>query len=1111
MKIKLLVLTAAVLLVANVSGNSIYDSSNGLFKIYAGGLNTDVSKDIGNAMFLELDFNELARINEAKASSFTLTLPGSENSPVTFDMHSAKILTDKFSVVNEKKEKITYTPGLYYQGTVAGINHSLAAFSMFDNSVMAVFSYHGENYVLGVWNDKSNVLKNIYILYKDSEIKFARDFKCGSDNLPQNKSHGSINTGDQLLSNQCIKIYFECDYQMFVDKGNAVNVTNYVTAVFNVVQSLFNTEAVNTEISEIFVWTTIDPYVSNATSTDYLNDFQATRTVFNGNLAHLLSTRNINVGGIAYLDVICSSTSNYAFSNIENTFNAYPTYSNTVLIVTHELGHNFGSEHTHWCLWPGGPIDNCVPVDDGPCTPGPSPGTNGGTIMSYCHLSVGTSLSNGFGPLPGNQIRLRYNAATCLTACDSPPEAHFSATPLFSCTAPLTVAFTDNSIGSTTSWAWDIDNNGTTDYTTKNPSHTYSANGTYTVRLIATNANGSDTIVKTNYINVGSVVPSVATSIITGSDSICGGTSVTFAAVPTNGGSNPSYEWYINGITAGDTDSIFTSTTLANNDVITCKIISASPCANPALATSAGIAMEVVTSVTPTISIAVGSGSATVCVGTPVTFNATSVSGGSNPVYQWKLNNVNTGANNTAYTLSNPANGDVVSCALTSNAVCPSPATVSSSTVTLTVNPMVVPTVSIALTSGTNPTCSGTPVTFTASATNGGATPVFQWKKNGFNTIIGSSYTPLSPLNGDVITCTLTSNAACLSANGPTSAGITISLISATLPTATVAITSGTNPSCSGNSATFTATAANAGTTPAYLWFVNGSAVLGAQSATYTPISLADGAVISCKVTSSAVCPDVANSNGITISVPPIATINFLPDINVCGGTIPTTVFASNPAGADFTWSNSNTAIGIAASGIGNIPAFLAGNITAAPVSGTITVLPSMSGCPGTPSDFTITIDPTAVITQNGIALTCSSANTYQWYRNGQPVAGATGQTLTATQNGSYSVIINSGNCPSQSVNVNSVSITELESLYEFMIYPNPNEGKFYISFEVPQQNNYTLKLVNALGELIYEETLTSYIGKYSKEMNLANYGKGLYLVSLTSADQQIIKKIIVY
>src|SRR3954467_11954153 len=63
---------------------------------------------------------------------------------------------------------------------------------------------------------------------------------------------------------------------------------------------------------------------------------------------------------------------------------------------------------------------------------------------------------------------------------------------------PLNVAFTDLSTNTPTSWAWDFGDGGTS--TVQNPTHTYATPGTYTVTLVATNAQGSDSEIKVGYI-----------------------------------------------------------------------------------------------------------------------------------------------------------------------------------------------------------------------------------------------------------------------------------------------------------------------------------------------------------------------------------------------------------------------------------------------------------------------------------------------------------------------------------------------------------------------------------------------------------------------------------
>jgi PKD repeat protein len=86
------------------------------------------------------------------------------------------------------------------------------------------------------------------------------------------------------------------------------------------------------------------------------------------------------------------------------------------------------------------------------------------------------------------------------------PTAAFSAAPLAG-TAPLQVQFTDASSGAPTSWAWDFQNDGVVDSTVANPQFTYTAPGTYSVRLVVSNAQGSDEELKVNLVAVSAPPP----------------------------------------------------------------------------------------------------------------------------------------------------------------------------------------------------------------------------------------------------------------------------------------------------------------------------------------------------------------------------------------------------------------------------------------------------------------------------------------------------------------------------------------------------------------------------------------------------------------------------
>ena len=79
------------------------------------------------------------------------------------------------------------------------------------------------------------------------------------------------------------------------------------------------------------------------------------------------------------------------------------------------------------------------------------------------------------------------------------PTADFDATPLTG-TAPLEVSFMNASTGGATSWSWDFGDGNSSN--AQDPTHTFTAAGTYTVSMTASNAYGSDTMTKVDYIVV---------------------------------------------------------------------------------------------------------------------------------------------------------------------------------------------------------------------------------------------------------------------------------------------------------------------------------------------------------------------------------------------------------------------------------------------------------------------------------------------------------------------------------------------------------------------------------------------------------------------------------
>jgi hypothetical protein len=181
------------------------------------------------------------------------------------------------------------------------------------------------------------------------------------------------------------------------------------------------------------------------------------------------------------------------------------------------------------------------------------------------------------------------------------------------------------------------------------------------------------------------LTPSVSITTNPGS-TICDNTSVTFTAVPVNGGSSPSYQWKSGTTDVGTNSATYTSSSLTNGEVISCVLTSNANCLSTTTATSNSITMTVNPILTPSVSITANPGN-NICDNTSVTFTAVPVNGGT-PSYHWKSGTANVGTNSATYTSSSLTNGEVISCVLTSNANCLSATTVVSNSITISVQPI---------------------------------------------------------------------------------------------------------------------------------------------------------------------------------------------------------------------------------------------------------------------------------------------------------------------------------------------------------------------------------------------------------------------------------------
>ncbi len=368
---------------------------------------------------------QLKKIVAEKPKFLRLKLPDpNSNGTITVLLYEKEIYTSNFKITVSDNSIAVPAKAVNYRGMIENKNNSFAAISIYENEVMGLICDERGNFNLGkLKNDNQNT----HIFYNDKDLTATNPFVCGTtEDIKKLKNNNRIGGNNNTSSVNCANLSWETDQDIYTDKGSIGLVSTYINGLFNQVSTLYNNDGITVNLESLFIWNTVDPYIGPS-SGDYLDQFGTNRTSFTGDLAHLIGYGG--GGGVAWLDVLCDGSTSYrmGYSGISANYNSVPTYSWTVEVVSHEQGHNFGSEHTHDCVWNGNntAIDGCGPASGYPSSPGGCAQAVipvKGTIMSYCHLSGGNgiNLALGFGPQPLALILSRINTSSCLTPCSAP-------------------------------------------------------------------------------------------------------------------------------------------------------------------------------------------------------------------------------------------------------------------------------------------------------------------------------------------------------------------------------------------------------------------------------------------------------------------------------------------------------------------------------------------------------------------------------------------------------------------------------------------------------------------------------------------------------------------
>jgi flagellar biosynthesis/type III secretory pathway chaperone len=80
----------------------------------------------------------------------------------------------------------------------------------------------------------------------------------------------------------------------------------------------------------------------------------------------------------------------------------------------------------------------------------------------------------------------------------------------------------------------------------------------------------------------------------------------------------------------------------------------------------------------------------------------------------------------------------------------------------------------------------------------------------------------------------------------------------------------------------------------------------------------------------------------------------------------------------------------------------------------------------------------------------------------------------------------------------------------ELSFYPNPNNGKFDLSFSLKEKGNTIITILDVNGKMVYEKRLSDFTGKYHSEIDITTQPKGIYFVKVKQNDKVMVKKIVV-
>jgi hypothetical protein len=364
-----------------------------------------------------LDQDALAALLAAGGEVTLAGFPMPGDREVELRVEPFEVLTPDASVViatAEGEVEVGLPEVSLFHGTVVGEPDSRVYLSFSEFGANGLIQSNGSTAVLssaGFGAGLPTVIADLTDFPEPPE--FAKGWEChvGPEHInPLGLDLAAMAGDGSARANPCriarIAIEGDYEYTAWLFGGSTEASAAYAVTLLGAINEIYTRDLnVRLLVPYIRLWEVEnDPYDGDKLS-QFRNEWNANMTHVDRELAHLLSGNY--GGGVAWVSVLCHSTYGYGLSGVGGSF-PYPLRDHDggnwdLMVVAHEIGHNFGTLHTHDGYDPH--IDDC---GNGDCSL-----AWGGTIMSYCHTCAGgmTNIVLAFHPRVIAQISAYMDGA----------------------------------------------------------------------------------------------------------------------------------------------------------------------------------------------------------------------------------------------------------------------------------------------------------------------------------------------------------------------------------------------------------------------------------------------------------------------------------------------------------------------------------------------------------------------------------------------------------------------------------------------------------------------------------------------------------------------------